>query len=410
MPYVTNGRTWTGSSASGEIIVTWSFAEANYPDMQQQYGGYPVFDTSIATSYRDEVQQAFQVWDDACRIKFIQVADSAQSDIRVANDYIDGAGSTLGICESWAQGGSMVASAIRIDEDAYSSVGKFLAVVTHEVGHAIGLGHSPSPSDLMHAYSDGQFTLSDDDIAGALSLYGQDLQFIMGTVASESLLGTAEADSIFGGMGADTIDGLGGDDLIFGGQGDFDDLIFAGIGDDKVFAGEGADTVYGGEGNDQLGGGQGADMIAGEAGNDTIWGGGGQYNDFIACGVGADVSFVGDGDDTVYGDDGADTIGGSSGSDFISGGRGDDVIYLGRGDASIDVYAASTSNGNDIVYAFEDGLDRIDLRAINVSQFSQLGIASSSGGNAVVIINPGETITLDGVSGGQIDANDFIFA
>jgi len=51
-----------------------------------------------------------------------------------------------------------------------------LQVATHEIGHALGMGHSEVPQSVMNPFSkdyDAQFRLSTDDILGIRSLYGK---------------------------------------------------------------------------------------------------------------------------------------------------------------------------------------------------------------------------------------------
>jgi predicted Zn-dependent protease len=51
-----------------------------------------------------------------------------------------------------------------------------LQVTTHELGHALGLGHSSDPNSVMQPFYSGynpNFQLGQDDISGIQSLYGQ---------------------------------------------------------------------------------------------------------------------------------------------------------------------------------------------------------------------------------------------
>lgn len=53
-----------------------------------------------------------------------------------------------------------------------------LSVATHEIGHAIGLGHSSYKNAVMYAYIDFQesrYKLTNDDVLGIRHLYGAHL-------------------------------------------------------------------------------------------------------------------------------------------------------------------------------------------------------------------------------------------
>jgi hypothetical protein len=58
----------------------------------------------------------------------------------------------------------------RIDYVISTGSNKRIAVFMHELGHALGLGHSGSPADIMYEYVEDQVTLGPGDIAGIQAL------------------------------------------------------------------------------------------------------------------------------------------------------------------------------------------------------------------------------------------------
>lgn len=234
----------------------------------------------------------------------------------------------------------------------------------------------------------------------------------------DSITGSSGPDTIFAGTGSDTVESGQGDDVVFGGQGDYADYLRLGQGNDQAYGGEGDDRLDGGADNDILGGGLGADSIDGGAGNDAIYGGQGDYADRIRGGGGDDTIYAGAGNDTVSGNEGNDTVGGGAGADVLRGGSGDDVVYLGANDGAADVFQTGSNdeqgsgvgNGNDTVYAFENGVDHIDVSDSGITQLSQLVIGSAADGDAVITLASGQSVTLDGVAQSDLDASDFIFA
>ena len=219
---------------------------------------------------------------------------------------------------------------------------------------------------------------------------------VAGTNNADSLVGTEFDDVIFGLGGNDSILGLGGNDLIFGGAGD-----------------------------DTLDGGIGFDELHGEAGNDTITlkgsdiGGnayGGEGNDVL---FGSDVEFTfslldgGAGDDTLQaGTAGASLADFDGGNDRLVGGVGDDQFFGGAGN-DLFVFGAiwtSPSGFQDVIYDFEDGLDKIDLRGSGLT-FTDLAI-DDSGYSAIITSTAGQIeVTLVGQpSSGAITQADFLFA
>lgn len=73
------------------------------------------------------------------------------------------------------------------DEQPDDGKVSFFAVVLHEAGHSLGLGHSSDPTAVMYKYySLNTATLSNDDIYGIHHIYGVPLKPTSGIFSSES--------------------------------------------------------------------------------------------------------------------------------------------------------------------------------------------------------------------------------
>ena len=194
----------------------------------------------------------------------------------------------------------------------------------------------------------------------------RDILFLNGDMAKFSqpgpvTFGTNESDTITGWPGKDIILARSGNDSVFARGGD--DIVDAGDGDDVVAGGKGNDVILGGEGNDSLFGQAGDDVIVGEEGNDAILGSRGD-----------DVLFGSEGNDEIFGGPGKDTLTGGPDSDLLTGaGR----LAPGRGgvfDGEADVFQfnfgsgfglpGEPSQGNDVIEAFEPGIDGIRVSGL----------------------------------------------
>jgi hypothetical protein len=85
---------------------------------------------------------------------------------------------------------------------------------------------------------------------------------------------------------------------------------------------------------------------------------------------------------------------------------GDDTL---TGSAGNDEFVFAQPIGNDRVYDFNVGSDTVDLIGFGVGGFGGLAIANDAGGNAVVTLGAGQTITLVGVDAGALTAGNFVF-
>ncbi|MGE0279244.1 MAG: matrixin family metalloprotease [Rhizobiaceae bacterium] len=363
---VLNDLKW-GSATPGTSggQVTWSFATLP--------GAIYSFDAAISNpAYQALIRAAFDAWEAVANIDFVEVNDSAGVDIRLGWDAYDGAGGTVGeatyqYMANAAGYGTLTYAEIVFDTaETWSTdpnfVGgaqtNFFTTAVHEIGHAIGLGHSADPNAIMYFATNATINLTADDISGIRAIYGA-------SVGGGGLTGTPGNDTLSGTAGNDVIAGLGGNDLLIGFGGN--DSMSGGDGDDQLLAGSGDtgnDLLNGDAGNDTLGGGAGNDTVVGGTGGDVLFGGAG--NDLLDVGILSaftsdsasitNVAWAGAGADQVFGDNTTDTLGGGSGNDSLAGFGGNDILFGGK-DAAPDTSNRDLfygGSGDDRVYAGSD--------------------------------------------------------
>jgi Ca2+-binding RTX toxin-like protein len=210
------------------------------------------------------------------------------------------------------------------------------------------------------------------------------------------------------------------------------DIIQGGNGDDRLYADAG-DIIAGGTGTDALyiTGGPGLSVNLATASiewvsDDTPSGGNDSLNgasstlrlevyakggdDSVIGGSGADFLWGGDGNDTLIGANGNDTLVGGAGIDMIGGpGSGNDTLYGNSGsggDGVLDTFFFRDGWGTDIVFDFDNGVDRFNLATvIGLDTFSQL-IVTADGPHAHVRF--GANLISVANAAGQIDQTDFI--
>ena len=112
-------------------------------------------------------------------------------------------------------------------------------------------------------------------------------------------------------------------------------------------------------------------------------------------GAGNDTLISGHGNDHMWGDFGGNI---NRNVPYVNYSTGKDIFVFGE------------NNGNDIIYDFQRGLDKIDLRSLgDIDSIDDLTITSSltQPSDRVINLNDGNSITLIGVS--ELSANDFMF-
>lgn len=191
--------------------------------------------------------------------------------------------------------------------------------------------------------------------------------------AGNSIIGTAANNRLVGTAGVDVMQGLAGNDTLSGGAGN--DILRGGLGNDSMAGGAGDDLYYVDAVKDIVseGSGAGFDTVRTTLAAYTlrtnvealVYDGAAKFS-----GTGnalANSLTGGDGNDLLSGLAGNDTLFGGAGDDRISGGSGSDLMYGGAGADSF-VFAArsdSTNAAPDVIADFEQGLDHIDLSAID---------------------------------------------
>ena len=181
--YTLEGAKWPS------LNITWSFGISTYA---VDYSD--TFSAPISAEFQGAVQWALQQWASVTPLNFTQVPDgsipSEAADIRIGFGVFDTL-STSVIGETnlrWNGAGSLVPDEIVRVEDpgqlplSLGSDGRYTyqgttatlqQVALHEIGHALGLGHSSDPNAVMYPTTGtNNQTLDQSDIAGIQSLYG----------------------------------------------------------------------------------------------------------------------------------------------------------------------------------------------------------------------------------------------
>jgi Ca2+-binding RTX toxin-like protein len=304
---------------------------------------------------------------------------------------------------------------------------------------------------------------------------------VVGTAADDTLTGTDHDDTMMGGAGSDSLHGGADDDTLHGGDagdfvaGDGGDRLDGWTGNDLLNGGAGADTFVFGpnydhdrvywfeDGIDKLdlrGFGfadfgdftqsvtttpgqeaSGASNLTVDFGNGdtlTIVGIGGLTQDDVLLsgvtrvGTAGDDSMTGTaGNDTLIGDAGSDTLSGGAGNDTLHGGNASDFVPGDGGDrldggegndllnggAGADTYVFGPDYGEDEVFWFENGIDKIDLGAFGFADLADMQSAATttegtleSGASFVVFdFGGGDELTAIGLHLAGTDSTDFLF-
>lgn len=393
-------------------------------------GGTVTFNVTRLTSEAQTLaREAFRFWSDVANITFQEI--SGVADISF-DDNDDGAYASTSVDGN----GFIVSSDINVDVNWHSGI-KTLNSYTfqtyiHEIGHALGLGHSGPYNGTASFGADAVFA-NDSWQASIMSYFSQadnpniraDDAFVMtpmmaDIVAIQNLYGaqqnTRSGDTVYGYNsnagsiydadvfgssayyyalsytiydtgGIDTLDYsktyrsqvidlrpegissvLGAVGNVVIARGVIIENAKSGSGNDTITGNEANNNILAGEGDDIIYGGAGDDVLEGQRGNDVIQGGDG--NDLLLGGVGADTLEGGDGDDQLGGDADNDVLIAGPGRDSLDGGAGTDIARFSY-DYTEYTITRLVDGSLEVVHTGGNGLDGYSrLQNIEYMEFS----------------------------------------
>lgn len=167
--------------------VTWSYM-ASGVDCSADGGGLcSSFASFMPVGFEAAVNAAFAAWAAVADLTFMQIADGGEAfnapgtsgDIRLGGHAFDGPSGTLAHGYYPPVNGDTAAGDIHFDTAESWKLGwggpgfNIYQVLSHELGHALGLDHTAVPNSLMNPfYTEAFMGPQADDIAGMQYIYG----------------------------------------------------------------------------------------------------------------------------------------------------------------------------------------------------------------------------------------------
>ena len=159
-PYILYSSSYLWPSGTTEL--TYSFND--YIFSSSDAARQAKFHLTLSENYRNLVREAMDAWERVSGVRFREVADDPDNDIRIGwSAESDGLYGTLGVATTWTSTGSFgrtLKVALHFDLADRHDRTQFYDTALHEIGHAIGIDHSNVTGVVMSGTPNSRITTS----------------------------------------------------------------------------------------------------------------------------------------------------------------------------------------------------------------------------------------------------------